>query len=391
MHVAILGTYPPTRCGIATFTADVEDALRLNGTDVTVIQVQNGADEELGSAGLSSVKRDDEASYVRAAAHVNAMGCDVVLIQHEFGIFGGVAGSHLLAFAAALSVPYAITLHTVLPAFDHDEAINVKELCANAALVTVFTPTAKRLLLAQGLVGSDQVKVIPHGAPAELYVPVDNQAIRRRLGLPTTGPVLSTFGLLSEGKGIELAICAFAGIVGEHPLARYVVAGRTHPGVVKVDGERYREHLVTLVSALGLQDHVIFLNEFLDVREVADLLAVTDVFCTPYRGEDQIVSGALTFALAARCPVVSTPYRYATDMLSDGAGIIVGRDDVDGFARAMQRLLSPGRNRDTAVQAATNASRSLRWSTVGHTLSEVLADAVTSSARSSEKVSLSMV
>jgi glycosyltransferase involved in cell wall biosynthesis len=376
MHVAIVGTYPPTRCGIATFTADVEQALRNNGTDVTVVEVLACADENGRPDASISLLRDDKSSYVRAAERVNDLDCDVVLIQHEFGIFGGVAGAHLTSFTRALNVPYAVTLHTVLPTFGVDASANLKELCANALVVTVFTATARRLLLDQGIAAARKLQIIPHGAPAELYGMFDKPAIRRRLGLPANGPVLSTFGLLSEGKGIELAIRALADIVVDHPLVRYVIAGRTHPGVLRTDGEQYRDRLVALVDELGLADHVVFLNEFLGIQEVADLLAVTDVFCTPYRGEDQIVSGALTFALAAKCPVVSTPYRYAKDMLADGAGIMVGPRDVDGFTEAIRRLLEPGADRDAAVRAAANASKLLRWSTVGLTLSSVLANAV---------------
>jgi glycosyltransferase involved in cell wall biosynthesis len=376
MHVAIVGTYPPTRCGIATFTADVEQALRNNGTDVTVVEVLACADEHGRPDASISLLRDERSSYVRAAELVNELGCDVVLIQHEFGIFGGIAGAHLTSFTRALNVPYAVTLHTVLPTFGADESANLKELCANASVVTVFTATARRLLLEQGIAAARKLQIIPHGAPAELYATFDEQAIRHRLGLPATGPVLSTFGLLSEGKGIELAIRALADIVVDHPLVRYVIAGRTHPGVLRADGERYRDRLVALVDELALAGHVVFLNEFLGIQEVADLLAVTDVFCTPYRGEDQIVSGALTFALAAKCPVVSTPYRYAKDMLADGAGIMVGPHDVNGFTDAIRRLLAPGADRDTAIRAAANASKSLRWTTVGLTLSTVLANAI---------------
>lgn len=175
-----------------------------------------------------------------------------------------------------------------------------------------------------------------------------------------------------------MAIHALADIVVDRPQARYIVAGRTHPDVVRTDGERYRHRLEALVEELGLKDNVIFLNEFLGVQDVADVLAITDVFCTPYKGEDQIVSGALTFALAAKCPVVSTPYRYAIDMLADGAGILVEPRDVSGFADAIRQLLAPGPERDAAVRAAASTSKSLRWTAVGQTLLTVLCDAITS-------------
>jgi glycosyltransferase involved in cell wall biosynthesis len=231
------------------------------------------AHEEHASANSGlSVRRDEKSSYVRTAELVNDLCCDVVLIQHEFGIFGGVAGSYLTSFTQALTFPYAVTLHTVLPKFGANESANLEALCANAALVTDFTATARRLLLEQGIAAARKLQIIPHGAPAELYATFDEEAIRRRLSLPATGPVLSTFGLLSEGKGIELAIRALADIVVDHPRVRYVIAGRTHPGVLRAEGEQHRDRLVALVDELALTDHVVFLNEFLGIQHVADSL-----------------------------------------------------------------------------------------------------------------------
>ena len=188
--------------------------------------------------------------------------------------------------------------------------------------------------------------------------------------------MLSTFGLLSAGKGLELTIRTLPALVAEWPDLRYVIAGRTHPGVLRHEGEQYRDGLQALAAELGVAEHVVFLDRFLAIEEIAEILAVTDVFCTPYRNEDQIVSGALTFALAAGCPVVSTPYRYATDMLSGGAGIIVPLDDVDAFAAALQTVLREGPDRDAALAAAQNLSASLSWPSVARTLGRVVEEAV---------------
>lgn len=369
MHVAIVGTYPPTRCGIATFTADVETALRLHDAQVTIVPVFVGIDPGLG------IRRDDRASYALSARRVNALGCDVVLIQHEFGIFGGTAGNYLLDFTEALTTPFAVTLHTVLADFTRAQADVIERLSADATTVMVFTETARRLLLSQGLVADAQIQIVPHGAPAELYEPVDIAQARIQLGLPAIGPVMSTFGLLSAGKGIELAVSAVGALVGEYPSIRYVIAGQTHPEVVRHEGERYREGLEARVHELGIQDNVVFLDRFLGIGEIGALLAVTDVFCTPYRGEDQIVSGALTFALAAGCPVVSTPYRYAKDVLGGGAGTIVGFDDSVAFADGVRQMLADGPTRTTAMRAAAEVSASLAWATVGETLFSLLSSA----------------
>jgi glycosyltransferase involved in cell wall biosynthesis len=370
MHVAILGTYPPTQCGIATFTADVEASLRLHATEVTVVPI---APEVSGDA--IRVRRDDPESYAEAARLVSASGCDVALIQHEFGIFGGPAGEHVLRFVENLTIPYVVTLHTVLPRFGGEEARVITTLCRNAATVIVFTGSARRLILDQGIVPARFLQVVAHGAPSELYQEIDIPAARERLGLPATGPVMSTFGLLSQGKGVELAIQAMALLSNEHPDLRYVVAGRTHPEVVRREGERYRMCLQALAEDLGVGDRVIFLDRFLALDELADLLGVSDVVCTPYRGGDQTVSGVLTFALAAGCPIVSTPYRYARDVLADGAGMLVDFEDEEGFADALHTLLDPQAGA-RARAAAHAASESMEWSKVGEALRAVLAAAV---------------
>ncbi len=367
MHVAILGTYPPIRCGIATFTADVEQSLRDLGTEVTIIRVDP---DDLDDG--PSVHRLDPSSYTDAARWVNHSDVDVVLVQHEFGVYGGVDGDMLLRFTEALFVPYIVTFHTVLTPFKPKQAAVMQALCSSAAAVTVFTTTGRNMLVEQEICTATRVQIVPHGAPLELYAPVDESVARTSFGLPSTGPILSTFGLLSAGKGIEVAIRALAKVVIDDPDARYVIAGRTHPEVVRKDGELYRDSLVQLVSEFGLDENVVFLDRFLSVEDLAQLLAITDVFCTPYHGEGQIVSGALTFALAAGCPVVSTPYRYASDVLADGAGLLVEFDDCDGMAAAISRLLQNGPTRTAALAAAQRYASGASWPAVGQTLLMVL-------------------
>ena len=376
MHVAIVGTYPPTRCGIATFTADVENALQLHDVKVTVIPVLDTFAPVPTAADDLVIRRDELGSYAAAARRINEVNCDVVLIQHEFGIFGGVSGAHIVRFVEALDPPYVVNFHTVLPKFLDAQKTVIQALSATAALVTVFTATARTLLIEQGLTAADKLLVVPHGAPMEMYRSVDQAAVRTHLGLPDSGPVLSTFGLLSEGKGIELAVRAVADLVTEFPDIRYLVAGRTHPGVLRHEGERYRQSIIALVHHLGLDQHVIFLDRFMDIHELADLLAITDVFCTPYHNCNQIVSGALTFALAAGCPVVSTPYLYARDVLADGAGILVPNGDIPAFANAIRQLLPGGSGAIEAREAACAASASLSWPAVGAQTREVLSSAV---------------
>jgi glycosyltransferase involved in cell wall biosynthesis len=359
MHIALVGTYPPRRCGIATFTADVESSLTANGSDVCVL----------------AVDPDAPASWYREQADLlDRMRPDAALIQHEFGIYGPHAGARLLELTDRLTVPFVLTLHTVLPAFADDQASVLRRACRRAEAVTVFTETARRLVVEQQMAGARQVHVIAHGAPVELGRSYDRAHALAHLGLPAEARVMSTFGLLSAGKGIELGIAALAELVSTHPEMRYVIAGRTHPEVARRDGEHYRAGLMRLAHRLGVRDRVVFVDRFLDVTEIASLLSVTDVFCTPYRGEDQSVSGALTFALAAGVPVASTPYRYALDVLGDGAGMVVPFDDHLAFANAIDRLATAGLTRTHALAAAAAAAEGLAWPTIAQVTTELLAD-----------------
>ena len=383
MHVALVGTYPPKRCGIATFTADVEAALRQNGTRVTVVPVIG--DGEPSSSPIA-IRRDDPRSYVEAARLLNGLDVDLVLIEHEFGIFGGEAGQFVLALADHLDMPFAVTLHTVLPAYSDVEASVLEALCSRGALTTVMTESSRRVILGHELASAESVVVIPHGAPAELFGASDSLDVRERFGIRPHEPVITTFGLLSEGKGIELVIRAMAMLGDRYCDLQYIVAGSTHPDVVEHSGERYRRSLESLTHKLGLQARVHFVDRFMELDELAEVLGITSVVCTPYKGEHQSVSGVLTFALAAGCPVVSTPYPYAEELLSDGAGLIVNREDQHGFARAIASLIDG----PTAVHsraAAHAASSALQWRAVGVHLQHALESATIRHARTVARAS----
>src|SRR5512133_987139 len=386
MRVAIVSTYRPRPCGIAVFSSDLRAALL-------------EADSSL-SAEIVSIVRDDFAShppevvatihqetpgdYVAAARELNRRDVDVVLIEHEYGIFGGDSGSYILELANELTVPVVITLHTVLENPKPDRADVLRKLCQRAVLVMVFTETARRMVVEQGLAECARVVVVPHGAPDELTQAAwsdgfgeDIAGSSLQLGLPdlTGRTVLSTFGLISDSKGLELAIGALPSITAVHPEVLYLIAGQTHPDVIDKEGESYRLGLQRLVHDLDLCDHVWFIDRFLTIDELAILLARTDLYLTPYRSRDQIVSGALTFAVAAGCPVVSTPYFYAEDLLSTGAGVLVPFGDSAKLAAAVLDLVgSPVKMR--AVRAeARRVGAELTWTSVGKATLELLAEA----------------
>jgi glycosyltransferase involved in cell wall biosynthesis len=388
MRVAVISTYPPRPCGIGTFSRDLRAALVEADPDIDVDVVAIVSDDQRRDEPevVALIQQDVRSDYAAVARTLTSRGTDVVLIEHEFGIFGGSAGSFVLSLVEELRQPYVVTLHTVLAEPSVQQADTLRALCQRATLVTVFTDTARRMVIEAQLVPPERVRVVPHGAPSVLLggaarrstdpstaeAPAHRPALERLEGRT----VLSTFGLISAGKGIEVAIAALPTIVAKHPEVVYLVAGQTHPEVVKQEGERYRLSLERLVRDLDLTEHVHFLDRFLTVDELAVLLASTDLYLTPYRSREQIVSGALTFAVVAGCPVVSTPYYYAEDLLASGAGVLVPPDDPDALAEKVVELLDEPRALARARAEARRVGKKLAWPAVGGQLRRVLAEAV---------------
>ena len=386
MRVAIVSTYRPRPCGIAVFSSDLRAALLEADSSLSVEIVSLVRDDPPlhPPEVAATIHQEVVGDYAAAAQQLNRAGVDVVLIEHEYGIFGGDSGRHVLQLANHLTVPMVVTLHTVLEQPKPGRAEVLGALCHRAALVMVFTETARRMVVQQGLADGDRVRVVPHGAPDQLtqaawFDRVDHDISSSSLqhGLPSlTGrTVLSTFGLISESKGLELAVSALPKITSAHPEVLYLIAGQTHPEVINKEGESYRLSLQRLVHDLDLCDHVSFIDRFLTIEELALLLAGTDLYLTPYRSKDQIVSGALTFAVAAGCPVVSTPYFYAEDLLSSGAGVLVPFGDSAALASAVLELLGSPAKMRAARAEARRVGTDLSWTSVGKATLELLSEA----------------
>ncbi|WP_344657993.1 glycosyltransferase [Catenulispora subtropica] len=340
------------------------------------------------------LKQDDRAAYPKTAAGLAAAGVDAVLIQHEFGIYGGPDGAWITSFAAELAsagVPYLVTLHTVPGTPSRAQTGVLQQLCRRAAAVTVFTPTARRLAAAAGI-GVDHFATIPHGAPATLRSPRHRAraAIRPEVAaaLETVenATVVSTFGLVSVNKGLETAIAAVCDLARDLPDLRYLIAGATHPEVVHRHGEGYRQSLRELVEELGATDRIQFLDFYLTEAEVAAVLARSTAFLTPYRSRDQISSGALTYALAAGCPVVSTSFFYAQDMLAGGAGLLAEPGDAQAYTEALRRMLTDHGHRSLAADAAWAAGAELVWPVVARQIADAIRAAAADEARQSSPV-----
>jgi glycosyltransferase involved in cell wall biosynthesis len=379
MRAAIVSTYPPRACGIGTFSADLRATLtgtgRVTAADLVAVVHEPSAPQRRGL--LATIAQAVRGDYVRTARMLGRLDVDVVLLQHEYGIFGGRDGEYVLSFAQELAQPLVVTLHTVLSEPTSHQAEVLTDLCAEAELVSVMTDTALRLLVESGACPEQKVRVVPHGAPVRI---AERAARNLQEPRPASSAVddhfrLSTFGLISPGKGLETVIEALPAMIERHPEIVYTIAGRTHPDVARREGERYRLMLERRVLELGLAAHVEFDDRFLSIDELADLLAATDVFVTPYGSREQIASGALTFALAAGCAVVSTPYWYAQDMLASGAGLLVPFRDSEALVDAVCSYIERPYTLMAARTEARRIGSTLAWPAVAEATACVLQEA----------------
>jgi glycosyltransferase involved in cell wall biosynthesis len=358
-HVAFVSTYPPRRCGIATFTRDLAAVVGHR----EIVAVHWPGDRILYPLEVTGlVQGDHRADYVRAADQVSASGVSVVSIQHEYGLFGGQDGSFILDFLDRIRVPAVATLHTVLRQPNASQRYVMARLLDGTSAVVVMSQAAARLL--QRGYGADvsRMRVIPHGVPDLPFVDPDLR--KPDFGLEGRSVILS-FGLLGPGKGYEHVIEAMSRVRRERPDALYVVLGATHPNLIRTEGEAYRDRLRRAVNELGLQEHVLFVDRFVGQEELGRWLQAADVFVTPYPNLDQIVSGTLSYALAAGRPVVSTPFAYASEVLAGGRGVLVAPNSSDALADGLCSLLGDEARRREIGRRAYAFSRGRVWREVG--------------------------
>jgi glycosyltransferase involved in cell wall biosynthesis len=355
---AFVATYPPRRCGIATFTSDL--AAVSGGREIAVLHPASDRNEYPREV-RHVIRKEERGDYLRTASDLNH-SVDVVSVQHEYGIWGGEDGESVLDFVRALRVPAVVTMHTVLRNPTPHQRSVLARLAALAEASVVMSRCAATLLISEYGADASRVRVIPHGVPD---VPlVDSGLAKPGLGLAGRDVILS-FGLLGPGKGYELAIDALPAVAAAHPSVLYVILGATHPDLIRREGEAYRRSLLNRAQRLGIADHVRFVDEFVKLPELTRWLEAADVFATPYPNLDQIVSGTLSYAMGAGRAIVSTPYAYAAELLADGRGVLVPPGSPQDLAAALGSLVGDQALRAQIGRRAFAFSRRMVWSAVG--------------------------
>ena len=351
-----LSTYPPTQCGLATFTASLMDALAdtADRPDVGVVRVGEHTDIHRPPLVVGELLTTERGGEAAAAEALSRFG--VVIVQHEYGIYGGRDGESVIEVIRRMRVPSIVVLHTVLTHPTAHQRTVLEHVARAASAVVVMTETARTRLLDGYLVDAGKVSVISHGAPTQ-WVRSGPVPVRGASGL-------LTWGLLGPGKGIEWVIDALAELRDIEPPVHYTVAGETHPNVLERHGEAYREMLTARAAALGVGHMLHFDNRYLDQESLGALVRDSDLVVLPYDSTDQVTSGVLIEAVSARCPVVATAFSHAVELLSGGAGTVVGHRDPQGLAAAIRHILTaPGVA--ASMRAATEGLvPDLTWATV---------------------------
>lgn len=363
-RVAFIGNYLPRKCGIATFTSDLAEAFNEEFPQVQTLTLAMN-DTEAGYAYPAQVRyeiqQDDRFDYERAANFLNQHAIDIISLQHEYGIYGGVAGSHILTLLRNVTAPVVTTLHTILEHPLPEQRRVMKEIIRHSNRLVVMSQRSQKLLQEVYDAPMEKIDLIPHGIHD---VPFMDPGFHKDKFQAEGRFVILTFGLLSRNKGIEYVIDALPEVVKYYPDILYVVLGSTHPHVVSQDGEEYREFLEDKVRQLRLEKNVLFLNQFVQLKDLKEFIGAADIYITPYLGKEQIVSGTLAYTVGAGKAVISTPYRYAEELLAEGRGIIVPFMDSKAISEKVLYLLENEAERNAMRKRAYLFGRDMVWSNV---------------------------
>lgn len=375
-RIALLGNFLPRHCGLATFTTDTYTALtdRYPGLAVDVYAMDDHPGRYAYPDAVTwAIPEQDRDAYLEAARRITASGAKALWVQHEYGIYGGPAGSHLLTLLSRLTIPVIVTLHTVLEYPNEDQRRVMTALLSRAAKVIVMAERGREILIETYAAHPATIAVIPHGVPDRNLI--DTAAMKPRFGFEGR-EVLLTFGLLAPNKGIETMIAAMPAIVAAHPQALYVVLGATHPNLIAHEGEAYRDRLIAQAGELGVADNVCFVDGFVDYDLLLDYLQAADIYVTPYLNREQITSGTLSYAVGLGKAVVSTPYVHAAEILADDHGVLVPFRDSAALSAEILRLLDDRVAHAALIERAYARGRTMTWPRLAEKAMALLDDIV---------------
>ena len=377
LHVAMVSTSPPRQCGIATFTSDLARAMETADPEARLSWAAINEEHSTHSYGPQvrwRIRQRDPDSYERAASEINASNVDVVSVQHEFGLYGiwgETFEDHLAPFLETLTRPLVTTLHTTLPDPSASVREAVRRIGSHSKALIVMAHRGRALLERAYGIDPSKVHVIPHGVPPT--EPRGRRRMKQRLGLLDRS-IISTFGLVSPRKGLEYMVRAMTSVIRTHPDALYLIVGKTHPELVRQEGEAYRAQLTALVHACGLDKHVSFVDEYLSQSNIVDYLLASDVYVTPYLDPNQITSGTLAYALGAGKAIISTPYLYAEEVLAEGRGLLANFRSERGLADGVLRILDDAELKHQLERDAYEYGRGMAWPRIGEYVMELLRD-----------------
>lgn len=361
-NVAFLSTFPPRECGLATFTQDLVNELDkiqiIHNPRIIAVGNEN---KQYDSRVMMVLQQHKKESYIETAKKLNTTDTELLVIEHEYGIFGGDCGEYLLEFVNHLKIPFITTLHTVLPSPTDKQREILKTLGQKSEKIVTMAKNTVAVLEKVYEIPLGKIEVIHHGVPFREMK--SREELKEKHGLKDR-KVISTFGLISPGKGIEYGIEAIAEVVRKHKDIVYLILGQTHPCIRKESGESYRDKLEVMVDSLGIKENVWFVNKYLSKDEIIHYLQISDIYMTPYLGKDQAVSGTLAYAVGYGRVVVSTPYSYAKEMITEDRGLLAEFRDAHSLAKCIQYVLDHPGEKQKMEQEALKVGRTMMWGNI---------------------------
>jgi glycosyltransferase involved in cell wall biosynthesis len=368
MKLAFISTYPPRECGIGTFTKNLFNSMLVNnerreyGYEGFVVAL-NDSDltYEYPEEVKLTIRQEHQEDYLQAVKFINLSGADLCILEHEFGIYGGQNGVYILPLIHSLEVPLIVTLHTILKTPSYNEKAVLQEICKMAYKIVVMSHKAIEFLVSIYNVPEEKIVFIEHGVPD---IHFSQEKSKKEFKLESK-KVLLTFGFIGRRKGIETVIKALPKVVEKHPDVIYIVLGKTHPNILRRSGEEYRIFLMRLVKSLQLENHVMFLNEFIDEQDLFKYLSASDIYITPYLSEAQITSGTLSYAVGVGSAVISTPYWHASELLAEGRGRLFNFNDSNSLTSTITELLDKPEELNELKRKAYDYGREITWPKIG--------------------------